>query len=92
MQIQEDGDLRDGEYLEADWCRERVFFSHGYMGPDEIKAAIGRFCLDDGVGVGDNRKSNVDAAMNDIAMSADEWINPPMSYSSANAMASGHKI
>lgn len=92
MQIQEDGDLRDGEYLEADWCRERVFFSHGYMGPDEIKAAIGRFCLDDGVGVGDNRKSNVDAAMNDIAMSADERINPPMAYSSANVMANGHKI
>lgn len=92
MRIEEDGDLRDGEYLEADWCRERVFFSRGYMGPDEIKAAIGRFCLDDGVGVGDNRKSNIDAAINDIALSTDEKINAAIGFSTGNAKSNGPKI
>ena len=92
MRIEEDGDLRDGEYLEADWCRERVFFSRGFMGPDEIKAAIGRFCLDDGVGVGDNRKSNIDAAINDIALSTDEKINGSIGYSASSAKSNGPKI
>lgn len=92
MRVEEDGNLRDGEYLDADWCRERVFYTRGCMGPDEIKAAIGRFCLDDGVGVGDNRKSNIAAAINDIALSTDERINPSIGYSSGNARSNAPKI
>lgn len=92
IRIEEDGDLRDGEYLAADRCRERVFFFRSHMGPDEIKAAIGRFCLDDGVGVGDKRKSNIDVAINDIALSTDEKINATIGYSTGGAKSNGPKI
>lgn len=81
IKIAEDGDLREGEYLQADWCRERVFDSRrSYLDSDGIKAAIGRFCLDDGVGVNDTeRKSNIDVALQDMAMSRDPRINPQLS-------------
>ena len=78
MRIAEDGDFREGEYQHADWCRERVFDSRkSYLDVNGIKAAIGRFCLDDGVSLNDlGRKSNIDTAAEDIAASQDPRINP----------------
>jgi len=78
MKVAEDGDLREGEYLQADWCRERVFDSRSpFLDVNAVKAAIGRFCLDDGVDLNDaSRKSNIDVAADDIATSRDPKINP----------------
>ena len=111
MRIQWDGDYRDGEYRDADWCRERVFdpsrivtkqsdggslsedfrrtlkaegirmdseemkslyrlkgSSSSYTEDlDGIKAAIARFCLDEGVGINDlERKCNRERASEDV--------------------------
>jgi len=111
MRVQWNGDYRDGEYREADWCRERVFepsriVTKPYDGDslsedfrrtlkaegirmdseemkslyrlrgssssytedlDGIKAAIARFCLDEGVGINDlERKCNRERAAEDV--------------------------
>lgn len=111
MRVQWDGDYRDGEYRDADWCRERVFDSSKIVtlpGPesvslqdgwrkalevegvrmsseemrslatmqrasspftedvDGLKSAVARFCLDEGVGLGDDRMSNLERAGQDV--------------------------
>ena len=89
LRLVRDGEMRDGEYREADWCRERVF--DNVSSPKDIaavKAAIGRFCLDDGVGVHDvERRSNVDTATEDLALSRDPRINPPFSPAASQSPA-----
>lgn len=91
IRILEDGDLRDGEYQDADWCRERVFPS-SYMNIDEIKAAIGRFCLDDGVGIGRDRRSNIDAANDDVIRSCDQRLLAAIQTGQTNNRSVGPKL
>lgn len=91
IRIAEDGEMREGEYQDADWCRERVFPSSA-MSLDEIKAAIGRFCLDDGVGIGRERRSNIDAANDDVAKSCDETLLASLQTGQSNTRSVGPKL
>lgn len=64
-----------GDFGPMEWFGERtesVFSSSSF---DSIKEAIGRFCLDEGVGVGDNdRKLNIEVANDDVARSQDQLL------------------
>ena len=119
LRVEWGGDYRDGEYRDADWCRERVFdpasivtlpaadgLGEGWkadlrregivMGADDmrslatlmrrsssytedldgLKSAIARFCLDEGMGVGDDsRTSNLEKANADVAALRDSLLN-----------------
>lgn len=64
-----------GDFGPMEWFGERtesVFSSSSF---DSIKEAIGRFCLDEGVGVGDNdRRLNIEVANDDVARSQDQLL------------------
>lgn len=64
-----------GDFGPMEWFGERtesVFSSSSF---DSIKEAIGRFCLDEGVGVSDNdRKLNIEVANDDVARSQDQLL------------------
>ncbi len=64
-----------GDFGPMEWFGERtesVFSSSSF---DSIKEAIGRFCLDEGVGVGDNdRRLNIEVANEDVARSQDQLL------------------
>lgn len=92
VHIDQFGELHDGEYREGDIYREKVFCPNGPLGTAEIKAAIGRFCLDEGVGVGDNRKSNIDVAIKDICNSKDERLDEVRGQTGSVSYSSGHKM
>ncbi len=66
---------KGGDFGPMEWFGERtesVFSSSSF---DSIKEAIGRFCLDEGVGVGDNdRKLNIEVANDDVARSQDQLL------------------
>lgn len=86
------GELHDGQYSEGDIFRQKVFCTDGPLGSAEIKAAIGRFCLDEGVGVGDSRKSNIDAAIDDICNSKDERLDEVRGQSDTVSYSTRHKM
>ena len=66
-----------GDFGPMEWFGERTesVFSSSSSSFDSIKEAIGRFCLDEGVGVGDNdRILNIEVANDDVARSQDQLL------------------
>ena len=67
LKINQGGDFGPIEYFGP--RTESVFSS---VSIDSIKEAIGRFCLDEGIGIFDkNRTSNIETANKDVAASKD---------------------
>ena len=62
-----------GDFGPMEWFGERTESVFKSVDFDSIKAAIGQFCLDEGVGVeGKDRKVNIEVANEDVANSQDE--------------------
>ncbi len=80
-----------GDFGPMEWFQERtesVFYS---VSLDSIKEAMGRYCLDEGIGIIDrNRTSNLQTANNDVANSKDQRL-VEMTCSKAVKVQSGMK-
>ena len=64
-----------GDFGPMEWFGDRTESVFNNVSLDSIKEAIGRFCLDEGVGVGDNdRKLNIVVANADVANSQDQLL------------------
>ena len=64
-----------GDFGPMEWFGERTESVFKSISFDSIKEAIGHFCLDEGVGVDDNkRRVNIEVANDDIATSKDETL------------------
>ena len=61
-----------GDFGPMEWFQERTESVFNSVAIDSIKEAMGRFCLDEGIGIFDkNRTSNLQTANNDVAHSKD---------------------
>ena len=55
-----------------EWFQERTESVFNSVSLDSIKEAMGRYCLDEGIGIFDkNRTSNIQTANSDVARSKD---------------------
>ena len=58
-----------------EWFGDRTESVFNSVSIDSIKDAIGRFCLDEGIGIHDkDRKLNLEVANNDVANSKDKTL------------------
>ena len=61
-----------GDFGPMEWFQERTESVFSSVSVDSIKEAMGRYCLDEGIGIFDkNRTSNLQTANNDVARSKD---------------------
>ena len=61
-----------GDFGPMEWFGERTDSVFSSVSLDSIKESIGRYCLDEGIGICDaNRTSNVETANRDVANSKD---------------------
>ena len=61
-----------GDFGPMEWFQERTESVFNSVSVDSIKEAMGRYCLDEGIGIFDkNRTSNLQTANNDVARSKD---------------------
>ena len=61
-----------GDFGPMEWFQERTESVFNSVSMDGIKEAMGRYCLDEGIGIFDkNRTSNIQTANNDVAHSKD---------------------
>ena len=61
-----------GDFGPMEWFQERTESVFNSVSMDSIKEAMGRYCLDEGIGIFDkNRTSNIQTANNDVARSKD---------------------
>ena len=61
-----------GDFGPMEWFQERTESVFNSVSMDSIKEAMGRYCLDEGIGIFDkNRTSNIQTANNDVAHSKD---------------------
>ena len=61
-----------GDFGPMEWFQERTESVFNSVSVDSIKEAMGRYCLDEGIGIFDkNRTSNLQTANNDVAHSKD---------------------
>ena len=61
-----------GDFGPMEWFQERTESVFNSVSTDSINEAMGRYCLDEGIGIFDkNRTSNVQTANNDVAHSKD---------------------
>ena len=61
-----------GDFGPMEWFQERAESVFNSVSMDGIKEAMGRYCLDEGIGIFDkNRTSNIQTANNDVAHSKD---------------------
>lgn len=61
-----------GDFGPMEWFQKRTESVFNSVAIDSIKEAMGRFCLDEGIGIFDkNRTSNLQTANNDVAHSKD---------------------
>jgi hypothetical protein len=78
-----------GDFGPMEWYGERtdsVFIS---VTLDSILQSIGRYCLDEGIGIFDkNRTSNLEVASNDVVKSKDPVLNEAISASQQTKQAS----
>lgn len=87
IKVTADGDYSDGEYRQADWCRERVFPNYSTLDTNAIKQCIGRFCLDEGVGIDDlDRVSNVETANRDMSKTRDKVLLDSMDMAKTSSI------
>ena len=61
-----------GDFGPMEWYEDRTESVFNSISMDSIKESIGRYCLDEGIGIFDkNRTSNVQTANNDVSASKD---------------------
>ena len=61
-----------GDFGPMEWFQERTESVFNSVSMDSIKEAMGRYCLDEGIGIFDkNRTSNIQTANSDVARSKD---------------------
>ena len=61
-----------GDFGPMEWFQERTESVFNSVSIDSVKEAMGRYCLDEGIGIFDkNRTSNLQTANNDVAHSKD---------------------
>ena len=61
-----------GDFGPMEWYGDRIESVFNSISMDSIKESIGRYCLDEGIGIFDkNRTSNVQTANNDVSASKD---------------------
>ena len=61
-----------GDFGPMEWFQERTESVFNSVSMDSIKEAMGRYCLDEGIGIFDkNRTSNIQTANSDVAHSKD---------------------
>lgn len=61
-----------GDFGPMEWFQERTESVFNNVSIDSVKEAMGRYCLDEGIGIFDkNRTSNLQTANNDVAHSKD---------------------
>ena len=67
-----------------EWYGDRTESVFNSISMDSIKESIGRYCLDEGIGIFDkNRTSNVQIANKDVSMSNDNKLLEAVSISNA---------
>ena len=71
-----------GDFGPMEWFGERTESVFNSVSIDGIKESIGRFCLDEGIGIFDkNRTSNIEVANNDVVKSKDKTLSNEISSS-----------
>lgn len=71
-----------GDFGPMEWYGDRTESVFNSISMDSIKESIGRYCLDEGIGIFDkNRTSNVQTANKDISMSNDSKLLEAISIS-----------
>lgn len=64
--------IQGGDFGPTEWFGERTESVFNSVSLNSIKESIGRYCLDEGIGICDaNRTSNVETANKDVANSKD---------------------
>ena len=65
-----------GDFGPMEWYEDRTESVFNSISMDSIKESIGRYCLDEGIGIFDkNRTSNIEVAGNDVVKSKDPVLN-----------------
>ena len=73
-----------GDFGPMEWFQERTESVFNSVSMDSIKEAMGRYCLDEGIGIFDkNRTSNIQTANNDVAHSKDSRLQELIDSKSA---------
>ena len=73
-----------GDFGPMEWYGDRTESVFNSISMDSIKESIGRYCLDEGIGIFDkNRTSNVQIANKDVSMSNDNKLLEAVSMSNA---------
>jgi hypothetical protein len=74
-----------GDFGPMEWYGDRTESVFNSISMDSIKESIGRYCLDEGIGIFDkNRTSNVQTANKDISMSNDSKLLEAISISNTH--------
>ena len=78
-----------GDFGPMEWYGERTDSVFNSVTLDNILQSIGRYCLDEGIGIFDkNRTSNLEVASNDVVKSKDPVLNEVISASQQTKQAS----
>ena len=73
-----------GDFGPMEWYEDRTESVFNSISMDSIKESIGRYCLDEGIGIFDkNRTSNVQTANKDVSLSNDSKLHEAVSMSNA---------
>ena len=73
-----------GDFGPMEWYENRTESVFNSISMDSIKESIGRYCLDEGIGIFDkNRTSNVQTANNDVSASKDARLLSALEQSSS---------
>ena len=73
-----------GDFGPMEWYEDRTESVFNSISLDSIKESIGRYCLDEGIGIFDkNRTSNVQTANKDVSLSNDSKLHEAVSMSNA---------
>ena len=77
-----------GDFGPMEWYEDRTESVFNSISMDSIKESIGRYCLDEGIGIFDkNRTSNVQTANKDVSLSNDKALHEAISKSQQPAQA-----
>ena len=78
-----------GDFGPMEWYGNRTESVFNSVSIESIKESIGRFCLDEGIGIFDkNRTSNIEVAINDVVKSKDTALSEAISGSQQAKQAS----
>ena len=78
-----------GDFGPMEWYGERTDSVFNSVTLDNILQSIGRYCLDEGIGIFDkNRTSNLEVASNDVVKSKDPVLNEALAASQQTKQAS----